>query len=256
MRVVFLGTGTSVGIPAIGCTCGVCLSDDPRNRRRRSSLYVTDGEVGIVVDTTPDFREQALSCRIPRVDAVLFTHSHADHVMGFDDIRRYNTMQKSVIPAYGNAETIADLKRIFNYIGQEKVPGFYRPLIDFRETRDPLQIGSIRVECLPVEHGTKATQGYQFSCAGKTFGYVPDCHRMSDEVVCKAAGVDVMALDALRRKPHAAHLSLRESVEILRRIGAGRSFITHLCHDLDHEQTLAALPPTFDVAYDGLTVEL
>ena len=109
---------------------------------------------------------------------------------------------------------------------------------------------------LPVVHGTKATQGYLFSCAGKTFGYVPDCHRMSDDVVRKAAGVDVMVLDGLRRKPHAAHLSLAESVEILQRIGAGRSFITHLCHDLDHEQTRAMLPPTFDVAYDGLAVEL
>jgi phosphoribosyl 1,2-cyclic phosphate phosphodiesterase len=255
MRIRFLGTGTSVGIPTIGCDCEVCRSTDPHNRRRRTSLYLEAGGRHIVVDTPPDFREQALDFRIARVDAVLFTHSHADHVFGFDDIRRYNTIQDCVIPAYGCSDTVRDLQRIFDYVQLERVPGLYRPRIEFRVAEEPYKLGGVAVTPLSVEHGPKPTLGYLFECAGRSLGYFPDCHRMSDDVVARLRGIDVMVLDALRYNPHPTHLALEESVALLGRIGAGRSFLVHLCHDLDHNRVQDILPDGLAVSYDGLTVE-
>jgi len=255
MKAVFLGTGTSVGVPIIGCDCAVCTSTDPRNRRRRTSLYLESDGTHVVVDTTPDFREQALQFKIPRVDAVLFTHSHADHIFGFDDIRRFNTMQDSVIPAYGSAETICDLRRVFNYIQTEKVPGVYRPRIEYMEITGPFDVGGIHVVPLHVIHGSKITMGFLFKGGGMTLGYVPDCLKMPDEAVEKLKGIDVMILDALRHKPHKTHLTLEDSVALLKRIGAKESYITHMCHDLDHCETGKLLPVNIHVSYDGLVIE-
>jgi phosphoribosyl 1,2-cyclic phosphate phosphodiesterase len=255
MKITFLGTGTSVGVPVIGCDCPVCVSPDPRNKRRRTSLYVQAAGQNLLVDTTPDFREQALHFGVRRVDAVLFTHSHADHIFGFDDIRRFNTMQDGVIPAYGAPETIQSLNRIFDYVRLEKMPGLYRPRIEYREVGGPFTIGEVRIVPLPVEHGPEATLGYRFECEGRTLGYVPDCKRMPDSTLARVQGVDVMILDALRHRPHLTHLTLAESSELLKKIGAKRSFIDHLCHDLDHEATQCMLPPGMDVPHDGLVVE-
>lgn len=255
MKAIFLGTGTSVGIPAIGCTCPVCVSDDPRNKRLRTSLYLQACGTHVVVDTGPDFRMQAITHKIPRVDALVFTHSHADHVLGFDDIRRYNTMQECRIPAYGSADTIADMNRIFDYIHHEHAPGVYRPRIDFHEVSGPFQIGPIRVDPFMVVHAPKTTCGYRFEADGRTLGYFPDCHEMAAGMISRLQGLDVMVLDALRRRPHATHLTLAESVAILEKIGARRSFVIHMCHDLDHEQTEKELPDSMFVSYDGLTLE-
>ena len=256
MKIIFLGTGTSVGVPMIGCGCLVCTSPDPRNRRRRTSLYLETGGFHAVVDTTPDFREQALQYKIPRLDAVLFTHSHADHIFGFDDVRRFNTIQKATIPAYGSPAAIADLKRIFDYVDSgDETPGAYRPKVEFREISSPFEIGGMEVDPIPIEHGPKPTLGYLFRTRGMSLGYFPDCHRMADEVVDRLRGVDVMILDALRHRPHATHLTVADSVAILRRIGAPRSYLIHLCHDLEHEETQKSLPPGMYVSYDGLAVE-
>lgn len=255
MKVTVLGTGTSVGVPAIGCDCPVCTSTNPRNRRRRCSLYIEAGGVHVVVDTPPDFREQALEYRIPRVDAVLFTHSHADHVFGFDDIRRFNTIQDAIIPAYGSHETIADLKRVFKYVQQERIPGMYRPRVDFRAVSDPFEIGALRIEPLQVDHGPHHTYGYLFACHERSLGYVPDCSGMEDDVVARFKGVQVMILDALRHRPHASHLTLENSLKLLQRIGAGRSYITHMTHEMEHEETQRDMPEWADVSYDGLVLE-
>lgn len=255
MKALLLGTGTSVGVPMIGCECPVCASTDPRNKRRRASLYLQGGGVHIVVDTTPDFRDQALIYRIPRVDAVLFTHSHADHIFGFDDIRRYNTMQKSVIPAYANAATIADLQRVFNYILPENPTGLFRPMIEFRTVAGPFTVGGLRVEPLPVIHDPKPTLGFRFDADGCSLGYVPDCSEMPAEIVERLKGVDVMILDALRFKPHKTHLTVEASVNILRQINAPRSFLIHMNHELDHADTESRLPPPIKVSYDGLRLE-
>lgn len=257
MKIIFLGTGTSVGVPAIGCDCPVCQSTDPRNKRRRAGLYLEAAGMHIVVDTPPDFREQAITFKIPRVDAVLFTHSHADHIFGFDDIRRFNTIQDCVIPAYGSASTLADMKRIFNYVHYENedIPGLYRPRIEFKEISGPFDLGGIHIDPLPVDHGPKPTLGFLFKAEGRTLGYVPDCHEMTDDIVGKLKGVDIMILDALRHKPHSTHLTVKDSIALLKRIGAGQSYIIHMCHDLDHEETQNGLPASIYVSYDGLTIE-
>lgn len=209
----------------------------------------------LVVDTPPDFREQALDARIPRVDAVLFTHAHADHIFGFDDIRRFNTIQGAAIPAYAAPETIRDLHRVFDYIGVEKMPGLYRPRVEYHEVSGPFQIGPVRVTPLAVTHGPERTLGFRFECEGRTLGYVPDCRAMPPNAEQSLRGVDIMILDGLRHRPHQTHLTVAESVKILQQIKARRSFIVHMCHDLDHSETQKDLPAGIEVSYDGLSIE-
>jgi phosphoribosyl 1,2-cyclic phosphate phosphodiesterase len=256
MEVTFLGTGTSVGVPMIGCHCPVCSSKDPRNTRRRSCFYVRTEGSAFVIDTPPDFRQQALDFGVERVDAVVFTHAHADHIFGFDDIRRYNTIQNGVIPAYAVPETLADIRRVFSYIGNRPSPlGLYRPLIDFLEIRGPFAVGDVRLTPLEVEHGCKMT-GFLLEHGGCRVGYIPDCHSMPDATVAALEGVDLMVLDALRYRPHPSHICVDESLALLRRIRATRSYLVHLCHDLDHAELEARLPPDVRVSYDGLTLRL
>lgn len=256
MKIVFLGTGTSVGIPVIGCHCAVCRSPDPRNKRRRSSLYVEAGGTHIVIDTSLDFRDQALTFKVPRVDAVLVTHSHADHIFGLDDIRRYNTLQNSMIPVYASTATVADLQRIFTYIRADNPePGVFRPMLEFREITGAFEVGAVRVEALPVLHGRSLTYGYRLESGGRTVGYVPDCKEMSEETLLRLREVDVMILDGLRHRPHPTHLNIEAAVAMLKRIGARHSYLTHMCHDLEHEQTQESLPAGIFVSSDGMTLE-
>lgn len=256
MKITFLGTGTSVGIPVIACDCAVCASSNPKNKRRRASLYVEAEGVAILIDTPPDFREQALAFRIRRVDAVLVTHSHADHVFGMDDIRRYNTVQGCAIPVYASPGVCRDLERIFDYVHNGSLPaGTFRPDVSFVPVSGVFPVGAIRVEPLPVEHGVAETRGFRLDAGGRTIAYVPDCKRMADEVIERVRGVDVMILDALRLRPHPTHVTLEESIALLQRIGAGRSFITHVCHDLEHDETQRRLPAGMAVAWDGLALE-
>jgi phosphoribosyl 1,2-cyclic phosphate phosphodiesterase len=248
----FLGTGTSLGVPMIGCTCAVCSSDNPRNRRRRSSVYVTAGATRFVIDTSPDFREQALTYRLRQVDAVLFTHAHADHILGLDDIRRFNTLQSAVIPVYAVPETLDEVRRVFSYIGRPATPGLYRPQVDFRTVVAPFRVGEVDVTALPVAHGSEHTVGFLLAWRGRRIGYVPDCHHMPDATLRALQGVDLMVLDTLRYRPHPTHLCVSESVALLQAIGAPQSYVIHLCHELEHEKLEGELPPGIRVAYDGL----
>ncbi len=256
MKATLLGTGTSSGIPIIGCDCDVCQSDDPRNKRRRTSLHLEAGGVHVQVDTPPDFREQALRYKLPRIDAVLFTHSHADHIFGFDDIRRYNTMQGGVIPAYADAATMQDLTRIFDYISTDKIPGFYRPQIDFRTIDGPFMLGELRITPLPVEHGPRPTFGFLFESGTSRLAYAPDSKRIPDETMALLEGVDVVILDALRHRDHKTHMTVEESVAALQRIQAPQSYLIHLCHDLDHATVAESLPEGIDVSFDGQVIQL
>ncbi len=253
---LFLGTGTSVGVPMIGCDCAVCTSSNPRNRRRRTSLYIVCGETHILVDTPPDFREQALAYGVRRIDGVLFTHAHADHIFGFDDIRRFNTIQDSLIPAFGGPGTVADLRRVFNYVQAEVVPGHYRPRITFSVMDGPFELGAVRVTPIPVEHGETETFGFRFDHAGTALGYIPDCHNMTAQAVASLQGLDVMVLDALRHRPHRTHLTIADSLGLLERIKARHSYLIHLCHEVEHDALSAALPAGVQVAYDGLRLAL
>jgi len=255
MKVIFLGSGTSVGVPSIGCSCPVCTSKDPRNKRMRASICVEAAGKSLVVDTSPDFRTQVLAQGIARVDAVIFTHSHADHILGFDDIRRFNTIQNCIIPAYGSPHTIATMNRVFDYVHAEHVPGVFRPRVEFKEVVGPFDIGQAHIEPFSVTHGPTFTYGYRIEAGNRTLGYFPDCREMPESVIERLSGVDVMILDALRHKPHATHFSVEQSVAILKRIKAGQSFITHMCHDVDHAQTESTLPDSVRIAYDGLALE-
>jgi phosphoribosyl 1,2-cyclic phosphate phosphodiesterase len=243
-----------VGIPVIGCDCRVCQSTDPRNKRWRSSLHIEAGGTHLLIDTSLDFRQQALAFRVPRVDAALITHSHADHIFGLDDIRRYNTIQGAIIPVYGSAGTIADLKRIFSYIDVHvPEPGVFRPRLEFKEVTGKFEVGGVHIEGLKVVHGKVETYGYRIEWEGRTVGYVPDCKSMPEETLDRFREVDVMILDGLRHRAHPTHMTLDVAVELLRRISAKRSYLTHLCHDLDHEETQGLLPPTMFVACDGMS---
>lgn len=256
MKITFLGTGTSVGIPVIGCDCTVCRSQDPRNRRRRSSLYVQAGGQHIVIDTSLDFREQVLAYRVARIDTVLVTHSHADHIFGLDDIRRFNTIQGTMIPVYGSTGAVADLKRIFTYVDQAvPEPGVFRPRLSFVELKGCVALGPVMVEALPVLHGRTETYGYRLDYGGRSVGYVPDCKEMPDSTIARLQGVDVMILDGLRHRAHPTHLTVESALALFARIGARRSYLTHLCHDLDHEETQEALPAGTYVACDGMALE-
>ena len=258
MKLTFLGTGTSLGIPVIACDCEVCHSGDVRDTRLRSSVYVQTDEVSVLVDTTPDFRAQALAHDIRRIDAALMTHVHADHIFGFDDLRRYNTLQKSMIPVYGGPRTIKRMIEVFDYVSAKKPkPGFFTPQIGFEVQEAGFQIEDLSVTPCEVDHGAVETYGYLLESGGARIGYFPDVKRLSDELVERLHGVDVMILDALRPdKEHPTHLTLPDTLQYLERISAKQSYLIHMCHDFGHAELEAGLPEEVSVAYDGLVLEL
>jgi phosphoribosyl 1,2-cyclic phosphate phosphodiesterase len=240
----------------IGCPCAVCTSGDPRNTRWRTSLYVSTGETAFVIDTPPDFRQQMLDYRIERCHAVLFTHAHADHIFGFDDIRRFNTIHQCVLPAYAEAETLAAIRHVFSYIDNKpSSTGLYRAQINFVPIRGPFTVGDVHITPLAVEHGAAMT-GYLLSHNGATVGYVPDCTRLPDETIAQLNGVDVMILDCLRYRKHPAHLNVEQSLVYLSQIQAKQSYLIHLCHDVDHATLEATLPANICVSYDGLLLDV
>ncbi len=279
MKFRFLGTGTSVGVPQIGCDCPVCTSADPRDRRRRCGAYVSEGELGVLIDTPPEMRLSCCEYGVRKVDAVLLTHAHMDHVAGFDDVRRFNTINGEVVPCdpndegangrtcrvigkvmpvYATTETEEHMHRIFPYIsdrgGQH---GLYRPQIRFiNDDAFTLRAGEdeIRVKRLKVEHGFPCC-GYLLSAGGASIAYISDCHFIPDETLSRISGADVLVLNCLRDREHPTHLSTGKAVEYCRRIGAKRSLLIHMCHDFSHAEWLGRLPPGIEPAYDGLLVE-
>lgn len=254
----FLGTGTSVGLPMIGCTCPVCTSTDPHDRRRRACAYVRLGPKALLLDAGPDLREACLAYRVPRVDALFITHLHADHIFGFDDIRRFNTLQgNQTIPCYAGPETLAGLQRIFPYIGNRPNPqGLYRPLIDFLPVSDAFDALGARLTPLPVLHGNLETNGLRIDFAGRSLAYLPDVHEIPEQTLARMRGLDLLVLNLLRLRPHPTHLTLERAVDYARRIGAKATRFTHLSHDLPHAAFAPLLPPTMALAYDGLVLAL
>ena len=250
----FLGTATSLGVPMIGCDCEVCHSSDPRDKRLRSSIYVETPEYAWVVDTGTDFRTQALRENIRRLDAVVFTHSHTDHIMGFDDLRRYSHDLGS-IPVYASAETMRDLERVYEFAfnGKNRFPGYLVPVPNIVE--GPFQLGETTLTPLPVPHGRSMVNGYLFTRAGrKLVAYLSDCSAVPEEIVQAIAEVEVLIIDALRHKPHPTHLSVAEALEVAAKVRPGRTLFTHISHELA-QASETDLPDRVGIAYDGLQLD-
>jgi phosphoribosyl 1,2-cyclic phosphate phosphodiesterase len=255
LTITFLGTGTSQGVPMIGCDCRVCQSLDPRDQRLRSSIYVETPECAWVIDTGPDFRTQALRENLRRVDAVVYTHSHTDHVMGFDDLRPF-CHRGNDLPIYASAETMSDLQRVFFFAfnGQNRWPSYMRP--EPRIIDGPFQLGATELTPLPVRHGRAHVNGYLFRRNGEALAaYLSDCKEVSSAAIEQIRGVRHLIVDALRYEPHATHMSVDEALALAREVQPGQTWFTHLSHDMMHAEVEPALPPGVRIAFDGLRIE-
>jgi phosphoribosyl 1,2-cyclic phosphate phosphodiesterase len=252
-RLTFLGTGTSHGVPMIGCDCATCRSEDPRDKRWRPSVLLTlpDG-LHVLVDTATDLRAQALTFAVPRVDAVLFTHAHADHIFGLDELRRYNHIQRAAIPCYASPPTAAALRRIFQYIfGPSEMPMGAVPRLELFTIRGPFCLGRTLVRPVEILHGRETILGFRLG----SLAYLTDCSAIPDESRRQLSGLDVLVLDALRDRPHPTHLTVADAVRTAASLAARATFFTHMSHDLPHAATCARLPPGMQLAYDGLSLE-
>ena len=235
----------------IACDCDVCRSADPRNHRLRSSIYIETPDCAFVVDTGTDFRTQALRANIRRLDAVVFTHSHTDHIMGFDDLRRFSHARGSM-PVYASAETMRDLERVFQFAfnAPNPVPYYLKP--EPHVIEGAFQLGRTIITPLPVPHGDSMVNGYLFSQNGdKLAAYLSDCSDVPESIIETIAGVDALIIDALREKPHPTHLSVAQAIAIGQRVGPARTYFTHIAHELPHAAE-SQLPPSTYIAYDGL----
>lgn len=255
MQFTFLGTGTSHGIPMIGCGCEVCTSTTPENKRRRCSLYVVAEGQHLIFDTGPDFRDQVLSFGVKRVNAVFLTHPHADHILGFDDVRRFSTLQEQHIPVYASEETIHMMRKIFHYV--DKGYNFQSvPRVQFHVQQQTVSVGEARITPLPVHHGKELIYGFLVEGDEKRLAYIPDCNGIPDSTMELLTDLDVMILDGLRPKPHPTHFTTDECVSQLKSIGAKQSYITHLTHNCDHHTLQEKLGNAVTVPCDGLKIKL
>ncbi len=255
MKVTLLGTGTSFGVPQIGCACAVCGSADPRDKRTRCSAFVeTRGGTRLLIDTPPELRLQLTSAGIGAADAILFTHEHADHVHGIDDIRALSVRNGSALPLYGSAETLATIATRFPYVvdpRMQPLPGTTKPEGILHEIHDlePFTIGDATVLPLAVPHGRATVLGFRVG----RFAYITDAKSLPPQVMDAVRGVDVLVLNALFKRPHPTHLSIPEAVATAQAIGARQTWLTHLTHDHAHAELAAELPAGIAPAYDGLT---
>lgn len=253
----FLGTGTSVGVPVIGCDCAVCRSDHPRNRRFRSSVLVRAGDVTVLVDSGPDLRMQALREGLREIDAVIYTHGHLDHVVGFDELRAFCWRKSDPLPLHATPECMETLIKMFGWaFYPEKVTeGYVRP--DAKIISGPFSYDELRITPLPVEHAALKTVGFLFEVPGKrSIAYLPDVKRIPEATMDLLKWVDVLVIDALRTLPHATHLSLSEALAVARATGAGETYLTHLSHEYNAETYGDDLPAGVSLAWDGLRISL
>ena len=251
MRVTFLGTGTSVGVPRIACTCPVCRSDNPKNKRLRCSILLEYGNHVVLVDTGPDLRTQALRYEIDRVDAVLLTHGHADHLHGLDDIRAYCFSMEGPMPCYADRTTTERINLVFGYAFDSPYKHAL-PQLDLQLIDGPFQLFGTEVEPVEVLHGRLPVLGFRMG----SFAYVTDCSHIPDASLEQLAGLDTLVLDALRHKEHPTHFTLQQALDVVELLGPRMTYFTHMAHDLDHDATNRSLPAHAQLAYDGLFLKL
>ena len=251
LKLTVLGSGTSVGVPSIGCHCSVCTSTDPHDNRMRPSVLLEFQGHGVVVDTTPDFRTQALRFQMSRLDAILLTHPHADHIMGLDDVRPFNFRQGTVIPVFGSEDSIEAVRRCFPYVFNDAPQESTRPRLSTHILNgDPFELLGNMVTPILLHHG----KGHVFGFRIGKLAYLTDHSEIPQESMAKLHGLDVLFLDALRYKPHPTHSTVQQSLAIVDQLQPKRAFFTHICHDLAHERTESMLPAHVRLAYDGLEV--
>lgn len=246
-----LGSGTSMGVPTIGCNCKVCTSSDARDRRTRPSILLEYGGHIVLIDSTPDFREQALREKITRIDAVLYTHAHADHILGLDDLRPLTFKREQKLPLYADDNTAKIIERMFAYVFDPESTYSTRPQVTLHRLNGTLELFGAKFQPLRVLHGDSEITAYRFGTAA----YLTDFSSIPDSTMETLHGLDLLFLDALRRRPHPTHSSLDESLKVVEKLAPRRAFFVHMSHDLGHEETNASLPAHIRLAHDGLKLE-
>ncbi len=260
MEILVLGSGTSHGVPMIGCECAVCTSENPKNRRFRPSIMVRHGEEAILIDTTPELRLQSLTLGITRVDAVFYTHTHADHIFGLDDVRRFNDLSGQELPVYGDADTLDDIQRIYPYIFKQTQLGGGKPRLSLHEVEREFSLFGLKIQSFYVMHGKLPVLSYRFdqpatsTTPAYSAAYVTDVSYIPPDAMEKLYGLDVLLLDAVRFQPHPTHFGLYQALEVIEQVQPKRAYLTHLSHHFDHDTVNAQLPTGVELSYDGLVV--
>ncbi len=252
MKITFLGTGTSYGVPMVGCECRVCTSDNPKNHRTRSSIIISDGKYNILIDAATELRIQCLKNNVKDLDAVLLTHSHADHILGFDDLRHFNRKQKANIPVYGSEETVNNVYKMFSYAFSEVSSYGSKPKVTLTPINGKLNLSGREITPVDVMHGHEMVTAYRF----EKFAYVTDVSQIPQDSVEKLMGLDLLIIAALRNIPHKKHFSIEQAISMVSRLKPKQTFFTHIAHDIEHEETNSILPTGIKLAYDGLSVEV
>jgi phosphoribosyl 1,2-cyclic phosphate phosphodiesterase len=252
LQLTVLGSGTSMGVPTLGCHCDVCRSGDPRDQRTRPSLLLAYNDRKVVIDTSPDFRAQAIREKIERLDAVIYTHGHADHILGLDDIRPFNLKQGGVIPLYASPDTQNTLRKQFAYVFDDAPTESSVPGVEMHTITGPFELFGLKFTPVPANHGKQPVLGFRFGSAA----YLTDFSTVPEESKQLLTGLDDFVLDALRYRPHPMHSNVEQSLALVAELKPKRAWFTHICHDLGHIDANAKLPEGVQLAYDGLKFEV
>lgn len=253
-KVTFLGTGTSHGIPMIACNCKVCTSDNPKNKRMRTSVLVSKNGYNILIDATPELRLQCIKNNVIKLDAVLITHPHADHIFGLDDLRRFNIIQRMDIPIYGASETLDTIRNVFSYVfnNNHSDAGGYKPRFSLHAINGDLKIAELPIVPIDAIHGNGQVTGYRF----EKFAYITDVSEIPEESLAKLNNLEVLVLGALRYTPHVKHFNIEQALHIVKQLNPRKTYFTHMCHEIDHDEANRRLPAWVEFAFDGLVIEV
>lgn len=253
MKIIFLGTGTSTGVPSLCCNCAVCLSPEPKNKRLRASILLQNDGFNTLIDTSTDLRQQCLTYGIQQIHSVLYTHAHADHVHGIDELRSFNYFNKMIMPCYGNERTLTTLKSNFSYIfnGHKPEGGGVPKLTLHPISTESFSLGGAMITPLEINHGSQIIMGYKIN----NTAYITDCNKIPEHTKEKIRGLDLLILNALGYKPHSTHFCLSEALAMIEELKPSRALLTHVNHEFDHHKVNKELPENAQLAYDGLEVE-